>query len=517
MDRCSSFILILAMLEIPCIVSATDVVIRSSFGILEGRKLSPVNGKTYVGFRGIPYAKPPIGELRFAKPEPHPKLEGQFNAKEEAVPCIRPLSHLYGTPPGREDCLLLNIFMQNLPLDPMNHRRKVLVFIHGGGYSVGASREYDPGTLITTDDIIVVTLNYRLGILGFMSTEDEASPGNFGLWDQALALNWVKTHIASFGGDPDDVTVAGESAGGISIQLLAISPFGKGLFTKMFSLSGGAAFITQENMAPLKDALELADHFGCRRKDLPTTSSVSESKGILKCLRDVPEEEFARYNFVGIDRIRFSPRIDGVFIPLVPKRLLKDETFLKSVGFFDRSYLVLLDNNERSQMKAYIQRTKTAIYRNYTASETEKAVDFSSMVSIARDTYITSRINLLNKQTCLEKVLDWYERRETFDNAATSIMADVLFLFPSIDFLEAVGLRKSSSGRFILFDHFPSILRGYPNKGMVHGMDIPYLFDYNMTYLGKLTGLSLPEGLNDEELLMKTSFISLVVDFVKTG
>ncbi|XP_012939416.2 putative inactive carboxylesterase 4 [Aplysia californica] len=185
---------------------AIDPTVSAPAGRFQGLRENDQKGQPYFAFRGIPYAKPPVGELRFALPKLLSKLDGTFDATHFGQICPFPdvFLNFLEKEQGGEDCLFLNVYTKELaPSSP----KKVLVFIHGGGYVVGSSNEYNTGTVVTTHDIVVVTINYRLGVLGFFSTEDQSSPGNFGLWDITLALKWVKDNIVSFGGDPNDVTI----------------------------------------------------------------------------------------------------------------------------------------------------------------------------------------------------------------------------------------------------------------------------------------------------------------------
>jgi carboxylesterase type B len=139
---------------------------------------------------------------------------------------------LFGTLVGSEDCLFLNVYTQQLPLDTINTLKPVMVWIHGGGFSTGSSKSdlYGPEFLLT-EDIVLVTINYRLGIFGFLSFEDASLevPGNAGLKDMVMALKWVQKNISKFSGDPNNVTVFGESAGGMSVHYLVLSPLAAGI------------------------------------------------------------------------------------------------------------------------------------------------------------------------------------------------------------------------------------------------------------------------------------------------
>ncbi|GCC34535.1 hypothetical protein chiPu_0013010 [Chiloscyllium punctatum] len=193
-------------------------------------------------FKGIPFAATP---KRFEKAEPHPGWTGVLKAKDFKPRCLQTTLSQKAVF-GSEDCLYLNIWVP--------HGRKVstnlpvMVWIFGGGFLMGAGHGanflnnylYDGHEIASRGKVIVVTLNYRVGPLGFLSTGDTNAPGNQGLWDQHMAISWVKRNIAAFGGDPDKITIFGESAGGASVSLQTLTPYNKGVIKRAISQSGVA-------------------------------------------------------------------------------------------------------------------------------------------------------------------------------------------------------------------------------------------------------------------------------------
>ncbi|HEX9334322.1 MAG TPA: carboxylesterase family protein [Pseudonocardiaceae bacterium] len=189
-------------------------------------------------FLGIPYAAPPVGPLRWQPPQPAAHWSGVRAATAFAPHCAQPVTP-FGQPSTSENCLFLNVFT------PAGHRtgnRPVMVWIHGGALVTGESDDYNPAGLVA-NGTIVVTINYRLGALGFLAhpalTAQPGGPsGNFGLMDQQAALRWVQRNIAAFGGNAHDVTIFGESAGGLSVRSALVSPGAHGLFAKAIVESG---------------------------------------------------------------------------------------------------------------------------------------------------------------------------------------------------------------------------------------------------------------------------------------
>jgi len=227
-------------------------------------------------WRGIPYAEPPVGPLRWRAPKPLLAWEGTREALAPSVACPQlasPFAGIDGEPGevvGTEDCLVLNIFAPATAPDtgPSGDARlPVMVWLHGGGNVVGHAGFYDGGALAEAHDVVVVTINYRLGPLGWLrhaalrdgDTTPEEQSGNFGVLDQIRALEWVRQSIAAFGGDPDNITIFGESAGARDVLALVGAPRAKGLFQRAIAQSGSlptSSFAAAENAV---DAAEPGD------------------------------------------------------------------------------------------------------------------------------------------------------------------------------------------------------------------------------------------------------------------
>ncbi|CAH1100290.1 unnamed protein product [Psylliodes chrysocephalus] len=212
-----------------------EPVVEVREGKLLGVTKNDRNGNKFYGFQGIPYAKPPVGELRFKAPQPPEPWEGIRDAKEEGSECF---ARHFDEFSGSEDCLVLNVYTKEI-LSP--RLRPVMFWIHGGGFTGGSSSTnmYGPEFLLTKD-VVLVSINYRVGALGFLNLPDPelGVPGNAGLKDMVMALKWVQNNIKQFSGDPNNVTVFGESAGGSAAQYLVLSPMAKGLFHKIIAQSG---------------------------------------------------------------------------------------------------------------------------------------------------------------------------------------------------------------------------------------------------------------------------------------
>uniref|UniRef100_A0A1B6DY64 Carboxylic ester hydrolase n=1 Tax=Clastoptera arizonana TaxID=38151 RepID=A0A1B6DY64_9HEMI len=247
-------------------------------GTVRGKYEKTISGKNYAAFVGIPYAQPPVGKNRFKEPkEPDPWF-GVYKALESGSPCLQ-YTHFGYKILGDEDCLFLNIYTPSVPVNKkVSPLLDVLFYIHGGAFMFASGDSFRPGFLLDRD-IILVTINYRLGPLGFLSTGDEVIPGNNGLKDQTAALKWVRKNIAAFGGNPDSVTIMGVSAGGASVHYHYLSPLSQGLFKRGLSLSGTALCPWTLMDKGQEKAFQLGSNLGC---------STQNSTSLLRCLRKRP-------------------------------------------------------------------------------------------------------------------------------------------------------------------------------------------------------------------------------------
>ncbi|XP_036324354.1 esterase B1 isoform X3 [Rhagoletis pomonella] len=259
----------------------TNVIVQTSLGKVRGRFQKYRSGERggYYSFKGIRYGEAPIGTRRFRAAEPEKAWFGVRDASREGNSCPHK-NMILDTFKGSEDCLFLNVFTTQLPKADDEQLLPVMVWLHGGGYSFGSGNTflYGPDYLVA-EDIVLVTLNYRLGPLGFLTAGPDA-PGNQGLKDQVLALKWVRDHIAAFGGDPRQVTVFGESAGGSSVQMLLLSPLAEGLFQRAISQSGSALNPWAMAESSSERAFRLAANLGY--------VGANDTAEILEFLRRVP-------------------------------------------------------------------------------------------------------------------------------------------------------------------------------------------------------------------------------------
>ena len=291
-------------------------VVETSHGKLQGTQTDGISA-----YRGIPFARPPVGALRFGAPEPAEKWAGVRDATRygaAAHQANRPLAPILGMvlPEQSEDCLTLNVWTPG-PGD--GRRRPVLVWIHGGAWVIGSGVEstYDGTALAKRGDVVIVTVNYRLGPFGFLRGRELGggldSTGNEAMLDQIAALRWVRDEIAAFGGDPGNVTVFGESAGSVNIACLLTMPLARGLFHKAV-LQSGSLNLTRPPEVALRSTRMLLEELG----------TAPERAGTL---RDLPASKLvaAQNAIAGRSVIPpFSPVADGDLIPAKPFSAIAD-------------------------------------------------------------------------------------------------------------------------------------------------------------------------------------------------
>ncbi|XP_058799387.1 esterase E4-like [Phymastichus coffea] len=323
-------------------MSDDQLIVETKAGKVRGAKQRNFEGNEFYAFRGIPYAKPPVKELRFQDPEPVEPWPGIREAMSHGPNCAQ-VDIITSDIIGSDDCLYLNIYAKNLKSDG---RRPVMFWIHGGGFTIGYGDDsmYGPDYFMRKD-VVLITINYRLGCLGFLNLNDEVATGNQGLKDQVMALQWVRDNIANFGGDPNNVTIFGESAGAASVHYLTLSPLAKGLFHKAIAQSGVALNPWAFKTDPEECAYRLCELLGHTEKDPKSAIEFLKEVDIQKLIgaqgKILKKEE--RFQFV----VGFGPTIDikskQPFMPAHP-----EEIFTKGIevpliiGYNNREGIIFL-------------------------------------------------------------------------------------------------------------------------------------------------------------------------------
>jgi para-nitrobenzyl esterase len=276
-------------------------------------KLLPSGVRAYLG---IPFAAPPVRDLRWREPRAVQPWKGVRYADRFAPECIQTLrahdiNHYFGEEATSEDCLYLNVWAP--PSAPATGRKPVIVWIYGGGFTIGSAAMANySGESLAAKGIVYLTIAYRVGALGFLAhpalTAESAhhSSGNYGFLDQIAALQWVQRNIERFGGDPGNVTIMGQSAGSMSVSLLQASPLARGLFHRAVGMSG-AAFGSGTAIGP--QALTEAEAGGKRLQEQLKADSID-------AMRSLPADRILQAQLAA--PVRYGPLIDGYFLPSTP-------------------------------------------------------------------------------------------------------------------------------------------------------------------------------------------------------
>ena len=407
----------------------------------------PVRGDRKRGaqrWKGIPFAAPPVGELRFAPPQlPEPWTDvrdciGRFPIAPQPLAGMAVVAGGDGGAAQSEaECLTLNVWTPAAD----DARRPVLFWIHGGGFMTGAGTIpwYD-GTNLTTRDVVVVTCNYRLGALGFLHLQDLGGPayrgsGNAGILDQIAALRWVRDNIEAFGGDPGNVTIFGESAGGMSVATLLGTPDAAGLFHKAIAQSGAAANVSSPERAT-GVAERVLERLGLRSVDdlrtVPTEAIVDAQSG-------------ARDDFGTGGGLPFQPVVDGEVLPRPPMDAVRDG---HAAG------IPVLAGWNAHEMRLFTMLDPRL-------GRTDRARNIALL-----DHAVPGRG---------EQLVAAYEESVGDDpvRVLEAAMSDRVFRLPAIDLLEAQGDHAATYGYEFRFEStaFDGAL------GSAHAVEIPFAFD----------------------------------------
>lgn len=324
------------------------MIIETKYG-----KLSGIEAENYRVYRGVPYAKPPVGNLRFQRPQKPEPWEGVYQAdhfRAKSMQRGRQVGsfydrEFYSNPDFdvdmSEDCLYLNIWT------PKKEGKKypVAIYVHGGAFMGGAGSNLPfVGEAFAKREVILITINYRLGMLGFLchpllngDSEGDIC-GNYGLWDQIAALDWVRENIAAFGGDPENITLFGQSAGAMSLQILALSPFAEGKYQKMILQSGGGLQNPLMDYRLVEKAYEVGEDLleALGMEPHAWERNAQEKRRAMELLHETPVEQMMEAAGTVIGKsfqkgtgIPFLPVVDGVLLGSDGNDLMREGKFAK--------------------------------------------------------------------------------------------------------------------------------------------------------------------------------------------
>ncbi|XP_014407121.1 neuroligin-1 isoform X3 [Camelus dromedarius] len=519
-----------------------DPLVTTNFGKIRGVKkelnneiLGPV-----IQFLGVPYAAPPTGEHRFQPPEPPSPWSDVRNATQFAPVC--PQNIIDGRLPEvmlpvwftnnldvvssyvqdqSEDCLYLNIYVPTEDVKRISKEcarkpgkkicrkgdirdsggpKPVMVYIHGGSYMEGTGNLYDGSVLASYGNVIVITVNYRLGVLGFLSTGDQAAKGNYGLLDLIQALRWTSENIGFFGGDPLRITVFGSGAGGSCVNLLTLSHYSegnrwsnstKGLFQRAIAQSGTALSSWAVSFQPAKYARMLATKVGC---------NVSDTVELVECLQKKPYKELvdqdiqpARYH------IAFGPVIDGDVIPDDPQILMEQGEFL--------NYDIMLGVNQGEGLK---------FVENIVDSDDGiSASDFDFAVSNFVDNlYGYPEGKDVLRETIKFMYTDWADRHnpETRRKTLLALFTDHQWVAPAVATAD-LHSNFGSPTYFYAFYHHCQTDQVPAWADAAHGDEVPYVLGIPMIGPTEL----FPCNFSKNDVMLSAVVMTYWTNFAKTG
>ena len=446
------------------------VTVHTHLGDITGRTVKTTfygtTGKVNA-FLGIPYAEPPTGTRRFRKTVLKTNLTTPFIAQKLGPACPQDLFIMDGWVPGRkymdEDCLTINVYVPDKGNSPGNF--SVMVWIYGGAYIIGQSSIYSAENLTLISDTILVTFNYRLSAFGFLSTNSSRYPGNVGLWDQLLALQWVHAHIADFGGNPNEVTIFGNSAGAASTLLHSLFPGSKGLFRRLIAQSGSPICPWSFQIDPVTYARRLAHKLGCMQNDLNAAIDCLQTKDFMTVANNTRVATMEE----GLFRAEWVPSIDGDFVPKDPRQMFKNAVD----SFRQLDYMVGFSSNDGAVFPAMGNPP------NFTVSR-QKVADWF-IPSIVKDLY-GKNVTLID-DWFMFVYTDWKGPEHDYSQMTKEYLklsGDYTFFMPALETLVAHAHSPKQSRSYLYeFDLRPS----YTDKpawvtGSNHGDELPFVFGF---------------------------------------
>ncbi|NP_001303635.1 acetylcholinesterase-like precursor [Cimex lectularius] len=495
------------------------MIVKTRSGLVRGMAKSVLDREVHV-FTGIPFAKPPVGPLRFRKPVPVENWHGILDATTLPNSCHQQRYEYFPGFEGEEmwnpntnmseDCLYLNIWVpQKIRLRHHNAQDRynkpkvpVLIWIYGGGYMSGTATldVYDGLMVAATSDVIVASMQYRIGAFGFLyleplvKTGSNDAPGNMGLWDQAMAIRWIKDNIENFGGDPELITLFGESAGGGSVSIHLISPVTRGLARRGIMQSGTInapwSFMTGERA--LEIGKILVEDCGCN------VSQLAESPSrVMACLRAVDAKSISVHqwdSYFSILNFPSAPTIDGNFLPKHPLELLAEGDFPETeiiIGsnLDEGTYFMLYDFIDYFEKDGpiFLQRDKYLDIVN---------TIFKNMITLERDAIIF-------QYTDWEKVNDEHLNQKMVGD----IIGDYFFICPTNQFAQMFA-EHGLKVYYYFFTQRPSTSPWGEWMGVMHGDEVGYVF-------GRPLNMSLSYSARERDLSLR--IIEAFSTFALTG
>ncbi len=415
-----------------------DIIVETTHGKVRGYSRRGV-----IKFKGIPYATPPIGNLRFKAPAPVEPWSDVRDATKYSPVAPQPpsaLEALFGEqmPQSEAECLTLNIWTPRLD----NGKRSVMFWIHGGGFITGNGASLDGSRLVLRGNVVVVSINYRLGYLGFLyMPEVPDTNANVGLLDMIAALKWVKENISLFGGNPNNVTIFGESAGGFAVSSLLAMPAAKRLFHRAIPQSGAAHKLGFNPIAGIKVYENLLKDLGLKKGDIEALRKVPTEKFI------VPQDTILRIQ-EGV--LRLGPVVDKMTLPDHPLDAIR-KGFAKDIDIFIGSNL--------DESKLWLMWTPQA----NELTEEKLLQNVNNLMTYSKK----------DEKKSKELIEIYRKLRKTPRNIMDAISTDYMFRIPAIQLAKAQCEYQPNTYMYLFAWKSPMEGGKY---GAVHALELPFVF-----------------------------------------
>ncbi|GAB1602532.1 cholinesterase 1-like [Argonauta hians] len=475
-------------------------IIDTTSGKIKGSTISVLNTDLNV-FLGIPFAKPPVGDLRFRRPEPVDRWEGVKETKQFSASCMQSKSgsYLFDIFPQpelwksnsnlSEDCLYLNIWAPTKPRNPGSNLT-TMVWIHGGAFLLGSSslKLHNGRWLAASENVIVASFNYRLGVFGFLLLDDERAPGNMGLMDQILAIKWIRDNIASFGGDPNKLTLFGESAGSMSVSLHVVSPLSRNLFNNAIMMSGTYSARWGLNTAEQnrKNAKEMAEAFKC-----PANNPGKMLDCFLEASTTKLVGQFHKKDTYYL--CSFCPFVDNYLIPNNVTELLNDKHLKKDVlaGFVKNEGSLFLP------LPVYSPTNSTVSINKSIANTIIKLI---TRMPHLQDVILDTIYYIYSPSVYSDSKADKYRK------ILERFISDYWFKCRTIEYAQTFSIH--SNVYIYSFEYLSKLAKLPKLLGVSHGSDVRIVFGH---------ALSGRRNYSDKDIAVTKMMTSLFANFSKSG
>ena len=514
------YMLILFAMSLCLHISASkNVSVITDLGTIIGKTEDiSFNSTPYVvtEFLGVPFAEPPVGTNRLQKPVKKLPFSEPLVAHTLQKGCIQNMGMLAFnlTETFSEDCLYMNIFYPGDHTD-LTDKKAVMIWIFGGYFQVGYGYAYDSPAFAALNDVIYITFNYRVSALGFISTGDKDLPGNLGLWDQHMAIQWVHDNIDKFGGDPNRVTIAGQSAGAGSVVHQALYEGNNGLFAGIIAESGSANNIWALDPTPMTSFDDFATKAGCASDDRSKT---------IECIKKLPATDFERISLHNVE-LKFLPVLDKDFIKLPPTEVMLNTT--------DEAWNIL-QNFAKYDVIFGFNTAEGLVVTNYAdAAIKSDGLDPTQgyTIELFKDHVLPVLFKELRKkptetlkEAVVHQYVDWADpnNKMKLKQTALDVGSDIFFNAGVIRTLNIHSATPATGDSyFYVFDYDFSV---YPTgfwTGALHAEEISFTLGFPVYFLNTYIGANLPvdaaSDLPNNEVELAKKIMTYWANFVKYG